>query len=226
MSYNRTIAASNARLIAGREQATGASLVQAFDYPNQNTTMRVVSIPTAKLAATESLLRAQSGVQSIAVTGERRYHAGSTAVTTNDPYFVGFAGGNAQYHEASQIPGQWDMWAIGLPNAYGYSQLPNGTGIANVNALGSSSVKIAIIDTGEDASHPELNSKIPYQKCFITNAAGTAQSTGNFSTDEDGHGTDVSGIAAATTGNGLGFTGAGGKTVIYGYRVFPTPDDN
>ena len=40
----------------------------------------------------------------------------------------------------------------------------------------------------------------------------------------DGHGTDVSGIAAAAAGNGLGFTGAGGNAVIYGYRVFPTPD--
>ncbi len=107
-----------------------------------------------------------------------------------------------------------------------YSQPGNGSGITNPGALGSSSVKIAIIDTGEDPNHPELASKIAYQKCFITNAAGTAQSTSNFETDPLGHGTDVSGIAAAATNNGLGFTGAGGNVVIYAYRVFPTPDDN
>ena len=76
--------------------------------------------------------------------------------------------------------------------------------------------------------HPDLSGKIAYQHCFITEPDRqhpAPQSTGNFSTDEDGHGTDVSGIAAATTGNGLGFSGAGGKSVIYAYRVFPTPDD-
>ena len=86
--------------------------------------------------------------------------------------------------------------------------------------------QIAIIDTGEDPTHPELASKIVYQKCFITNAAGTSQSTSNFETDPNGHGTDVAGIAAAATNNSFGFTAAGGNVVIYAYRVFPTPDDN
>jgi subtilisin family serine protease len=73
-----------------------------------------------------------------------------------------------------------------------------------------------------------LKSQIAYQRCFITADSGPSpypQSTGNFSTDTFGHGTDVSGIAAAASGNVLGFTGAGGKAVIYAYRVFPTPDD-
>ena len=146
---------------------------------------------------------------------ERRYRTTSVPFYTNDPYFQGFAPNFelAPFATSSSVPGQWDMHAIGLEHAYGY-------------ALGSSSIKIAIIDTGEDASHPDLSGKIAHQHCFITNAAGTSQSTGNFSTDEDGHGTDVSGIAAAATGNALGFSGAGGLSVIYAYRVFPTPDDN
>jgi subtilisin family serine protease len=52
------------------------------------------------------------------------------------------------------------------------------------------------------------------------------QSTSAFTTDEDGHGTDVAGIAGEATNNGLGFTGAGGNAVLYAYRVFPAPDDN
>jgi subtilisin family serine protease len=226
VSYNRSTASTNARLIAARESSLGANLVRTFDYASSNISMRVISVPTAKLAQTESALRTQSGVQSIGVTGERRYRTTTTADYPSDPYFQGFTPNMEvlPYAESATVPGQWDMHAIGLEHAFGYSQ--PGVGFApNPLALGSSTIKIAIIDTGEDASHPELAGKIKYQQCFVTNDAGTSQSTGNFATDEDGHGTDVTGIAAAAAGNGLGFTGAGGNGVVYAYRVFPTPDD-
>ena len=204
VSYARSAVASNLQQIAAREQALGASFVRSYDYPQQNLAMRVISVPTASLATTEAALRSQSGVQSIGVTGQRRFRTTSNALYTNDPYFQGFAPNFEipPYAESSSVPGQWDMHAIGLEHAYGYSQLrQTASALSNPNALGSSTIKIAIIDTGEDASHPELAPKIGYQKCFITNAAGTSQSTGNFSTDEDGHGTDVSGIAAAASNN-------------------------
>jgi len=118
------------------------------------------------------------------------------------------------------------MHAIGLEDALAYSQPNNGSSVAaNAAALGSANVKIAIIDTGEDSTHPELASKIAYQRCFITNPSGT-QSNSDFETDPLGHGTDVAGIAAAASNNAVGFAGAGGKSVIYAYRVFPTPDDS
>jgi subtilisin family serine protease len=118
------------------------------------------------------------------------------------------------------------MHAVKLEYAFAYSQTGNGSTVAvNAGALGSPSVKLAVIDTGEDSTHPELASKVVYQRCFITNASGSAQSTSDFSTDPDGHGTDVSGIAAADTNNALGFTGDGGNISVYAYRVFPTPDD-
>jgi subtilisin family serine protease len=226
VTYDRARAQTNAVQIASREHALGVQFVQSYDFAQQNITMRVVSVPVSSLAAAEAALRAQDGVRSVAVTGERRYRSTTTALYTNDPYFQGFSPNQEvpPYSESATVPGQWDMHAIGLENAFGYSQ--TGVGYtSNPAALGSSSIKIAIIDTGEDASHPELNSKITYQHCYITNVAGTSQSTGNFSTDEDGHGTDVSGIAAAASSNALGYTGAGGKSVIYAYRVFPTPDD-
>jgi subtilisin family serine protease len=228
VSYARAALASRLNLVTAREQALGATFVRTTDYPALNTTLRVVSVPTAKVASTESALRAQSGVQSIGVTGEKRYPLLTSAYYTNDPYFTGFASDYEilPYAEASAVPGQWDMHAIGLEHAFGYvNGGTGGTAPMTANALGSSSIKIAIIDTGEDASHPELNSKIAYQKCFITNPSNV-QSSGNYATDELGHGTDVSGIAAAASGNSLGFVGAGGKAVIYAYRVFPTPDDN
>ena len=233
---------SRATAVAAREQAAGASVVQQLTFSQTGTVIHVLSVPVANMAAVSATLRLQSGVQGVAPTGFRRY---TTAVTIpyfpNDPYFNGFtmaqntmAGNPAPstshappYDESSLVPGQWDMHAIKLEYAFGYSQPVNGSTVTpTANALGSSNVKIAIIDTGEDPTHPELASKIAYQKCFITNAAGTAQSTSNFETDPLGHGTDVSGIAAAYTGNNFGFTGTGGNARIYAYRVFPTPDDN
>ena len=233
---------SQAPTVALREQAAGATMVHLLAFPHTGTVIHVVSAPAAHMNTIAAALRSQAGVESVAPTGLRRY---STAITKpyfpNDPYFNGFttaqntAAGNAApstfqippYEESNNVPGQWDMHAIKLESALAYSQSGNGSSVAvNPGALGSSSVKIAIIDTGEDPNHPELASKIAYQRCFITNAAGTAQSTSNFETDPLGHGTDVSGIAAAATNNGLGFTGAGGNVEIYAYRVFPTPDDN
>jgi subtilisin family serine protease len=226
VTYDRSRAQANAVQIASREQQLGVNLVHAYDFARQNIALRVISVPTASVAQTEATLRTQDGVRSVAVTGERRYRTTTSAFYTADPYFQGFQSffERAPYAESSSVPGQWDMHAIGLEHAYGYS-VPGAGYTSTAAALGSASIKIAIIDTGEDASHPELGSKIVYQHCFVTNEAGTAQSVGNFSTDEDGHGTDVSGIAAAASGNALGFTGAGGKAVIYAYRVFPTPDD-
>jgi subtilisin family serine protease len=217
---------TNARQIAGHEQAVGANLVQTIDYPDRNVTQHVMSVPTAKLTQVESSLQTQAGVQSVGLAGGRRFRMTTTAFYTNDPYFDGFASNfeTPPYSESASVPGQWDMHVIGLEHAYGYSQTGT-TYIANSAALGSASIKIAIIDTGEDASHPELASKIAHQQCYITNDAGTSQSSGSFATDEDGHGTDVAGIAGAATNNTLGFSGAGGKSVIYAYRVFPTPDD-
>jgi subtilisin family serine protease len=236
-----TTSGSRATTVASREQAAGGTMVNQLAFAQTGKVIHILSVPAAQMTTAAATLRSQSGVESVAPTGLRRY---TTAVTTpyfpNDPYFNGFTApqntlaGNAApttfqiapFEESSAVPGQWDMHAIGLEHAMGYSQAGNGSGITNSNALGSSSVKIAIIDTGEDPNHPELASKISYQRCFITNAAGTAQSTSNFETDPLGHGTDVAGIAAAATGNGLGFTGVGGNVMIAAYRVFPTPDDN
>jgi subtilisin family serine protease len=240
VNYARATLASNLPQVAAREQALGATLVHSFDYASLNMTQRIVSVPTASLARAESLLRAQAGVLSVSATGERRYKLTSSPYWTTDPFFDGFtalqnsSAGNPAvntyeqlpYAEASAAPGQWDMHAIGLEHAFGY--VNGGTGVGpTANALGSNTIKIAIIDTGVDASHPELTSKIHHEACFITSAiAPYPLSTGNFSTDYLGHGTDVAGIAAEAGNNNLGFAGAGGKAIIYAYRVFPTPDDN
>ena len=227
--YDRSAAQTLGSAMTAHETAAGMTFVRELDFPRTNALIHVVAVPTSGAAAAQSALRSQAGVVSVGVTGARRY---ATKVTTpyftTDPYFAGFTGSAAPYYETATIPGQWDMHAIGLESAFAYSQINNGSGLAaNANALGTNAVTIAIIDTGEDQTHPELANKITRARCFISapNPPYT-QSTGTFTTDEDGHGTNVSGVAAAASNNGLGFVGAGGGVALFAYRVFPTPNDN
>jgi subtilisin family serine protease len=225
VSYDRGSASRISTAISGPEAKLGAGLLRIRDYPSLNLTLHELRVSNDRVNATIAALQSTPGVRGVGKSGERRYHATVLAgYLTNDPYFAGFISGTNR--ENASLPGQWDMHAIKLEYAFAYSQADNGpSGIVNTGALGSSSVPIAIIDTGEDATHPELASVISRQQCFITNDAGTAQSASNYSTDGDGHGTNVSGIAAAATNNSFGFVGAGGKSSIWAYRVFPTPDD-
>ena len=230
VAYNRSALQRSAASFAQAETSAGATLVRAFDYPALGETIHVLAVPSAQRTAAMTALRAQSGVASVSPAGQRRYAETTTPYFPDNDYFDGFSGTSSPYYESPSIPGQWDMHAIHMENAFAYAiagDVNGGSGPSSANALGTHNVKLAIVDTGEDPTHPVLGANIIYQKCFITNP-GDQQSSGTYSTDPLGHGTDVSGIAAAVTGpaSGLGFAGAGGNTAILAYRVFPTPDDN
>lgn len=77
---------------------------------------------------------------------------------------------------------------------------------------GSAAVKIAIVDSGIDTTHPDLNDKI-----VGTYNAATGKATPI--TDQVGHGTFVAGVAAAETNNGIGVAGAGYSASILGVKV-------
>ncbi|MFZ5854973.1 MAG: S8 family serine peptidase [Chloroflexota bacterium] len=91
---------------------------------------------------------------------------------------------------------QWSLPQIGWDQAYG-TVTPTGT------------AKVAILDTGVDASHPDLAGQV---------VSGTSILDGsNGLTDPNGHGTWMAGIIAAATDNGEGIAG-----VAYaGVQVMP-----
>ena len=94
---------------------------------------------------------------------------------------------------------QWALERVRAPMAWGHS-----TGAGTI---------IAVLDTGADLDHPDLQVKVltDLDKDFVND---------DLSADDDhGHGTHVSGIAAATTDNALGVAGLGWEVSLLPLKV-------
>jgi thermitase len=93
---------------------------------------------------------------------------------------------------------QWGPQKIQAPQAWDVTR-------------GSSAVKIAVVDTGVQDNHPDLQGKVINGWDFVQDDA-TPQ-------DGNGHGTHVAGIAAAVTNNGEGIAGMAPDAKILAVRV-------
>jgi hypothetical protein len=228
ISYRTSAIANPATTLDARVASLGATKFTEFDYPKTGLATRMLHVTPSSMTQAESTLRSTAGVVSVSPSRRLSTLTVNGPYLGNDPYFVGASGTTAPLYQTASTGGQWDMHIVQLEHAFDYSQPSNGSSVPQTpSALGSTNVKLAIIDTGEDVTHPELaKASIVRTECFITNEAETAQSTGTFVTDGDGHGTDVTGIAVANPLNDYGFVGDGGNVSLMLYRVFPTPDDN
>jgi thermitase len=103
--------------------------------------------------------------------------------TPNDPYFTGGF--------------QWDMVKVQAPSAWDIT-------------TGSPSVAVAILDTGVDLSHPDLQGKV---------VASVNFSDSSTVSDVNGHGTHLAGIVGAATNNGVGIAGLGYNTTVMNVKV-------
>ncbi|MGC9347230.1 MAG: S8 family serine peptidase [Anaerolineae bacterium] len=103
-------------------------------------------------------------------------------VTPDDPYFLSHQWGHLKIRSEAA----WDV------------------------TTGSSDLVIAILDSGVDETHPELQSKLVPGHSFLD---GAEDSTPH---DLHGHGTHVAGIAAAITNNGTGIAG-----MSWGAKIMP-----
>ena len=226
VSYHTSAIPNPATTLDARVASLGASKFTEFAYPKLGLATRLLRVTPSTMTQVASTLRATQGVVSVSPSQRLSALTVTGPYLGTDPYFVGTPPG--PLYQTATTGGQWDMHIVKLDYAFDYSQASNGSTVPqNVNALGSTSVKLAIIDTGEDVTHPQLaRASIARTECFITNEAGTAQSTGTFVTDGFGHGTDVTGIAVSSANNDYGFVGDGGNVSLMLYRVFPTPDDS
>ncbi len=129
-------------------------------------------------AAFASRLRRLMGVASVQL--ERRY---APRLVPNDPALSEPASSSGTV--------QWTLAREGFFSAWNISK---GDG-----AL------VGVIDTGIDATHPDLASKI----AVAVDEQDPSDARGTARTDEVGHGTHVASLACAATGNGIGIAGAG-----------------
>ncbi len=80
--------------------------------------------------------------------------------------------------------------------------------------VGSSDVIIAVLDTGVDLTHPDLVGKLVPGYDFANND--------NDPSDDQGHGTHVAGIAAASSNNGIGIAGVSWSARLMPIKVLNT----
>jgi PKD repeat protein len=138
-------------------------------------------------------------------------------VTPNDPLHAS----NWGHNNTAQLPGfdwggSWDHTLAGVGTvgfdtnaelAWGASQ-----------GYGSSGVVIAIIDSGVDAGHPDLNQVAGYDY-------GNNDSNPDDDSGQPGHGTACAGVAAAIANNNLGASGAAGGCSIMPLKAADTAGD-
>ena len=108
-------------------------------------------------------------------------YVGHLQAVTNDPLF----------------DRQWGLSRIKAPRAWNVA-----TGVDTV---------IAVLDSGAQMNHPDLNGAYLDQWDYFHNDA--------VAEDDMGHGTHVSGVAAAFTNNGRGIAGTAPDAFLFNYKV-------
>lgn len=107
-------------------------------------------------------------------------------MTNPDPYLLDPVGKAAPFQWMHDMVNSYQAWGV---------------------TTGNPAVKVAVLDSGVQANHPELSGKV------------TSYNAGIGTSDEDGHGTHVAGIIAASMNNGRGGAGIAPNVSIMNVRV-------
>ncbi|WP_435346323.1 S8 family peptidase [Haloarchaeobius sp. HRN-SO-5] len=153
---------------------------------HENRTLRYVAVEFPDVASTQAR---ESFVESVTsrdgVKYAERNATYTTSLTPNDPQF------DQQYApQQVEAPSAWDT------------------------TLGSSSVTIAVVDTGAQYDHPDLQANYASDpgRDFVDNDSDPYPDVPS----DEYHATHVSGCAAAMVDNGTGVAGQGNSTLING----------
>jgi serine protease len=174
----RVTSAAATAAAAGSTVASAGGTVSGPVVPE----IRLVTVrPQAGETAAQLVARLKRDPRVEAVQRERR---SVPREIPNDPAMT------AAERTAGTPAGTTVEWWAGAQNLPAAWDITHGTG-----------ARVAIIDTGVEASHPEFQGRIAY----------AADQTGLSSprTDEGGHGTHVASLACAAADNGIGIAGAG-----------------
>ena len=107
-------------------------------------------------------------------------------------------------------PSYGSQWALAQIHAFdGWSTYPGAYGTPDGTV-------IAVADTGIDSTHPDLSGQVDTADGAVC-LSGTCSS--DAALDDNGHGTHVAGIAAASTDNGVGIAGEAVSSSVMPVKV-------
>ncbi len=119
-----------------------------------------------------------------------------------EPNYLALAAGGAGaapiYPTDPSFGEQWNMRRIAAPAAWGLT-------------LGSSTITVALVDSGVDRGHPEFAGRLLPGWDYVNNDSDPS--------DDYGHGTHVAGILAAAMNNGLGVAGLAPQVKLLPLKV-------
>ncbi len=172
------------------DEASARAVVAAHGDRDVSTTANGVHVVHVAGGSVDESVAAYSRAPGV-VYAEPNYIAHATLAVPNDPSFGS----------------QWALSKIGATGAW--SAYPG-------SYVSSGGAKLAIVDTGVQSNHPDLTGRVVLGincvNAFSSCASGAAE-------DDNGHGTHVAGIAAATTNNALGVAGVAFSSPIVAVKV-------
>ncbi|MCH8611677.1 S8 family serine peptidase [Arsenicicoccus dermatophilus] len=166
----------------------------AVAAPALSTGAPTVDVVTTTVVAGKPRLSTTTvpAAQAVAAVDRAQDTPGAVAVSVDTPVKV------AAYNDPLR-PQKWDLTMLGGETFH--------------SRVSTTGVTVAVIDTGVQASHPDLKGTVLSGAEYVS---GTSQMTGNGQVDLQGHGTHVAGIVAATANNATGVAG-----LAPGARILP-----
>jgi serine protease len=181
----------NVLVLLARGRATAAAATATVD--------RVASSLGARRAGSQVpqigliTLRPPAGVSAAAFAGALRKLPGVANVELEHRLVPRAIPNDPALHDSDPYTGVIE-WMLAREGFYGAWNISRGAG-----------ARVGVIDSGIDANHPDLRNKI----AAAVDHQDPLDASGTARTDEMGHGTHVSSLACAETGNGIGIAGAG-----------------